>query len=94
MPAYCRLVSALSVAPLSGNGRASAWASDALGVGVAILGLIDAGQGAEILRIAGEGGFDGRGKAGLNGERLGVLVVARVGEEEAAPAVEWSWAGL
>ena len=60
----------------------------ALRIGVAVLRLIDAGQGAEIVGILVERGLDLRGKARRDGKSLCVLIVARVGEEQAAPAVE------
>ena len=63
---------------------------DALRIGGAVLGLIDACECVEIFGILIERGFDLRGKTRGEVERFGVLIVVRVGEEEAAPCFERS----
>ncbi len=59
---------------------------DALRFGIAALGLIDAGQGAQIIGVPGHFGSHRRGKLPHGGQRLLMVVGARVGQEKPAPA--------
>ena len=61
---------------------------DALGIGGAILCLIDACERVEIFRILIERNLDLCWETRGEGQRLGILIVVRVGEEETAPALK------
>ncbi len=80
-------MSVLSVVAVVGKRQRQRLGKHALGIGGAVLGMVDGGQGAQVLRILGQRGLDRRREARRDGQRLLVLVVARVGQEEAAPGV-------
>ena len=54
----------------------------------AVLSLIDACECVQILGIFIERGLDLCGKTRRDGQRLGVLIVVRIGEKEAAPSLK------
>ncbi len=90
MPAYCSLVPARSVPSVIGERQRQRESEDALGIGGAVLRLIDAGERAQILGILVERSLDLRRETRGESQRLGVLIVVRVSEEETAPALERS----
>jgi hypothetical protein len=79
--------SLFEIGAIVGEWQGEGLGQDALGVGVVAVGLIDGGEGAQVIGIAIEADLYRRGKAGHDGESLGILIVARVGKEQATPAV-------